>query len=78
MTFVCNVMLYLLFIGHCLYCDCGQLSKKAVHLNSHKDAVFSCPSEFVPPRKPCKTGLHENTSPFSAVLELRNSQCADS
>ncbi len=36
-------------------------------------SVFSCPSEFVPPRKPCKTVLHENTSPFSAFLELRNS-----
>ncbi len=36
-------------------------------------SVFSCPSEFVLPRKLDKTGLHEKTSPFSAFLELRNS-----
>ncbi len=51
---------------------CGQLSKDA-HPNSHKRSVFSRPSEFALPRKPCKTGLHENTSPFSAFLELKNS-----
>ncbi len=32
MTFVCNVMLYLLFIDRCLCCDCGQLSKNAVQM----------------------------------------------
>ncbi len=54
---------------------CGQLSKNAVHLNSHKNAVlvFSCSSEFVLPRKLDKTGLHKKTSPTSAFLELRNS-----
>ncbi len=36
-------------------------------------SVFSRPSELALSRKPCKTGLHENTSPFSAFLELRNS-----
>ncbi len=35
--------------------------------------MFSRPSEFVLPRKLGKTGLHENASPFSAFLELRNS-----
>ncbi len=37
-------------------------------------SVSSRPSEFVLPRKPGSTSLHENTSPFIAFLELRNSQ----
>ncbi len=37
-------------------------------------SVSSRPSEFVLPSKLGKTGLHENTSPFFAFLELRNSQ----
>ncbi len=54
---------------------CGQLSKNAVHSQFSQGccSVFSRPSELALSRKPCKTGLHENTSPFSAFLELRNS-----
>ncbi len=56
------MLLYLLFIGHCL----------CLYLNSHKDAVLcSC----VLPRKLGKTVLHENTSPFSVFLDLRNGSC---
>ncbi len=70
-------MLYLLFIGRCLFWDYAISLARTQYISIliSVRSVFSCPSEFVLPRKLGKTGLHENTSPFFAFLELRNSLC---
>ncbi len=73
---------YVIFIVYCLlvtaYAETMRSVKQERSTSQFSQgccSVSSRPSEFVPPRKPYKTGLHENTSPFSAFLELRNSQC---
>ncbi len=81
MTFVCDVMCYLLCIVCCCLAPYNVLSvavswaarSQRISILTKMRSVFSRPSEFVLSRKPGKTGLHENTSPFFAFLKLRNS-----
>ncbi len=77
MTFVCNVMLYVLFTGHCAYAETMRSVKQEEHSTSQfsQGCVLCCRvllSSFFQGR--LARLVSTKTSPFSAFLELRNSQ----